>query len=31
LTRGVAPRTILMLSALVELDLSLNNLGGDVL
>jgi Leucine-rich repeat (LRR) protein len=31
LTRGVAPRTILKLSALVELDLSLNNLGGDVL
>ena len=31
LTHGVAPRTILMLSALVELDLSLNNLGGDVL
>ena len=31
LVYGAAPRTILMLTALVELDLSLNNLGGDVL
>ena len=28
---GTAPKTILILSALVDLDLSLNNLGGDVL
>ncbi len=31
LMHGVATRTILMLSALVELDLSLNNMGGDLL
>jgi hypothetical protein len=31
LANGVAPRIALMLTSLVELDLSLNNLGGDVL
>lgn len=31
LANGVAPRVALMLTSLVELDLSLNNLGGDVL
>ena len=31
LANGVAPKVVLMLTSLVELDLSLNNLGGDVL